>query len=225
MTEAELDALLAATPLLFHMTEAGSWPSIRRHGLLSTSALLDLFGLEGAARAAVEARRRPESVALAHPVHGRAVIRDNGPIDDAKLAKVLEDGLTPADWYRTLNARVFFWLSRRKLLNLLGARSYRRSAHDIIECDARRLVEAYRAEITLSPINSGAVLFAGAPKRGAGTFLSIDNYPYAAWAKKRPKDGRVAELAVAGGVPDAERFVRRVVRMQDGQEIETVFEA
>lgn len=225
MTDAELDALLADTPILFHMAEAGSWPSIRRHGLLSTSALLDLFEIEGAARTAAEARRRPRSVPLTHPTQGRAVIRDNGPINDAKLEKVLEDGLTPADWYRMLNARVFFWLSRKKLLNLLGARSYRHQAHDIIEFDARPLVEAYRAAITLSPINSGAVLFASAPKRGAGTFLSIGDYPYAAWTKKRAKGDRVAELAVTGGVPDAERFVRRVVRMQGGQEVETIFQA
>lgn len=29
-------------PRLFHMAAAGSWPSIERHGLLSTSALLDI---------------------------------------------------------------------------------------------------------------------------------------------------------------------------------------
>ncbi len=34
-------------PRLFHVAEAGSWPSIQAHGLLSTSALLDLFGSAG----------------------------------------------------------------------------------------------------------------------------------------------------------------------------------
>lgn len=225
MTEAELDELLADHPLLFHMAEAGAWPSIRRHGLLSTSALLDLFGVSGAAREAVEARRRPESVPLAHPVQGRAVIRDNKPISDAKLLKVLVDGVAPADWYRMLNARVFFWPSRRKLLNLLGARSYRDAAHDVVELDARALVEAYRDAVTLSAINSGAVLFANtAPKRGPRTFLPISDYPYAERRRTHGRDERVAELAVTGGVPDAARFVRRVVRMRGDREVETVFE-
>ena len=30
-------------PFLYHMAELSSWPSIQRHGLLSTSALLDLY--------------------------------------------------------------------------------------------------------------------------------------------------------------------------------------
>lgn len=225
MTESELDELLADCPVLYHMAEANAWLSIRRHGLLSTSALLDLFEVSGEAREAVEMRRRPESVPLSHPLHGRAVIRDNKPISDAKLLKVLVGGTTPAEWYRMLNARVFFWLSRRKLLNLLGARSYRAGAHDIIELDSRPLVAAYRDAVTLSAINSGAVLFANtAPKRGADTFLPIRRYPYAERRQRYARDERVAELAVAGGVPDAARFVRRVVRMQGDREIETLFE-
>lgn len=41
-------------PRLFHMAEAGSWPMIREHGLLSTSALLDLFGVVGSNRDVIE---------------------------------------------------------------------------------------------------------------------------------------------------------------------------
>lgn len=224
MTEAELDELLADCPVLYHMAEAGAWASIRRHGLLSASALLDLFEVSGPAREAAERQRRPESIVLTHPLHGRAVIRDNKPISDGKLLKVLVGGMAPADWYRMLNARVFFWLSRRKLLNLLGARSYRNEAHDIIELDARALVTAYREAVTLSAINSGAILFANtAPKRGPETFLPIRRYPYAERRRTHSRDDRVAELAVAGGVPDAARFVSRVVRMQGGREIETLF--
>ena len=37
-------------PRLYHMAEAGSWPSIKERGLLSTTALLDLFELEGESR-------------------------------------------------------------------------------------------------------------------------------------------------------------------------------
>lgn len=222
MTEAELDELLVHCPVLYHMAEAGSWPSIQRHGLLSTSALLDLFGVEGGARDSIEANRRPQGVLLEHPEHGRAKIRDNKPINDKALEKCLEDGLSPSDWYRMLNARVFFWLSRKRLLKLLGARTYARDAHDILELDVRPLVEAYREEITFSPINSGATgRFPVA--RGLNTFLPLAEYPYAAWRKKRAKGERVVELAVTGGVPDAQKFVRRVVRCQGENEIATIF--
>ena len=50
MTEGELAELIRDCPTLYHMAECGSWPSIRRHGLLSTSALLDLYGVQGAER-------------------------------------------------------------------------------------------------------------------------------------------------------------------------------
>lgn len=47
MTEDDLGELLRDCPVLYHMAARGSWESIQRHGLLSTSALLDLFGVMG----------------------------------------------------------------------------------------------------------------------------------------------------------------------------------
>jgi hypothetical protein len=41
VTDEELAQLVTDNPVLFHMAERGSWDSIREHGLLSTSALLD----------------------------------------------------------------------------------------------------------------------------------------------------------------------------------------
>ena len=62
MTETELSELLRHCPTLYHMAEGGSWPSIQRHGLRSTSALLDLFEVDGARREAILRRhRRPVS--------------------------------------------------------------------------------------------------------------------------------------------------------------------
>jgi hypothetical protein len=39
--------LIGRSPRLYHMAEADTWDSIREHGLLSTSALLDLFEIKG----------------------------------------------------------------------------------------------------------------------------------------------------------------------------------
>jgi hypothetical protein len=104
-------ALLAALyPRLYHMAEAGRWDSIRDAGLLSTTALLDLFGVTGPERASIESARRPQSVELRHPAHGRAVIRDNIPMRDSALLKCLV-GCSPQEWYEILNRRVFSFLA------------------------------------------------------------------------------------------------------------------
>ena len=213
MTDGELDELLLDCPVLYHMAERESWPSIQRHGLLSTAALLDLFEVKGARREIIEARRRPGNVVIEHPRHGRAVVRDQKPMDDAGLLRCLQDGLVPEDWYRLLNARVFMWLTRDRLLRLLTARPYRALEHDVLELDAASLVAAYRDRITLSPINTGATK--PFPRdRGRDTFLPIADYPYASWRERRKAGERVVELAVTGGVRDVGRFVRRVLTMR-----------
>jgi hypothetical protein len=223
VTESELDELLSDCPILYHMAERGSWPSIRKHGLLSTTALLDLTGTTGEERVRIESMRRADSVAIEHSQHGRVVIRDNKPMDDRGLIRCLQDGLTPRDWYELLNARVFFWLNRQRLNGLLSAGSYADEEHDVLQLDSRRLVETYRHQITLSPINSGCTKPMPHP-RGLSTFQSIDNYPYAHWRPRRRRGERVVELAVSPGVTDIERYVLRVIRMKAGEELKLLYE-
>ncbi len=223
MTDDQLSELLTDCPVLYHMAERGSWPSIRRHGLLSTSALLDLFAVGGEFRLAIEARRRAASVTLTDPVMGRAVIRDQKPMDDRGLGRCLQDGLTPEDWYRLLNARVFFWLTHERLIRLMMAKPYRNQEHDVLELDTAALVGDYAARVTLCPINSGATKPYATP-RGKDTFLPIPDYPYAKWRAKRPRGERVVELAVTGGVHDIDRYVRRVRTMR-GEEILAAYAA
>ncbi len=206
MTPGELAELLADCPSLFHVAERGAWPAIERHGLLSTSALLDLYGVDGPERTRIEAVRRPEGVALRHPDLPGAVVRDQKPLTDPALRRCLEGGMDPASWYRLLNGKVFFWLSRQRLGRLLDAAPYRARAHDVLELATAPLVAAYRDAITLSPINSGSTI-RKAVARGPGTFQTIAAYDYATWRRKRPRFDRVAELAVTGGVPDVARYV------------------
>ncbi len=224
MTDGELDELLRDCPTLYHMAEPGSWPSIRRHGLLSTSALLDLYDVEDAQRDVLEGQRRPNGVALRRDGLEGAVLRDQKPMDDAGLLRCLDDGLTPGDWYRMLNSRVFFWLTWARLTRLMQARPYRGLSQDVLELDASTLVAAHRNAITLSAINSGATR-PFPVRRGLATFLPIDAYPYAAWRSRRARGERVVELAVGHGVPDAARFVRRVTRLGGDGTATVLFEA
>lgn len=141
-------------PRIFHTGHPNAWEGIRRYGLLSTSALLDLFGVSGERREAIEARRRPEPVLLEHPVHGTAWIRDNTPVHDSRLGDLLVD-MTREDYYRLLNRHVFFWPTRKRLDSLLGARAYRSDPQLVIEIDTEALVERHGGRIKLSSSQPG----------------------------------------------------------------------
>jgi hypothetical protein len=193
------EALSSQYPRLYHMADAANWEGMQRHGLLSTTALLDLFEICGAQREAIEARRRPESVTITHPVHGAAVIRDQKPMDDSGLRRALRDGLSPADWYRVVNRKVFFWVSESRLQTLLGARAYRSRRHIVCIVDTARLLERHSDRVTLSPMNSGATKPIPHP-RGRDTFLTLGEYPFAERVRRRLQP--LVELAVEYSVPD-----------------------
>jgi hypothetical protein len=203
-------------PRLYHMAEPGSWPSIQRHGLLSTTALLDLFEINGRERSRIESERRPQSVPIEHPVHGRAVIRDQQPMDDKGLSRALEDGLTAKQWYRLLNRHVFFWLTESRLNTLLAARAYRGRRQTIITVRTAELLRVHGDLVRLSPINSGATKPFPHP-RGKDTFLSPSAFPFDSWEAKRGKGKAVVELAVLQGIPDIRDFVERVEEAGGGK--------
>ena len=194
------------------MAEDGSWDSIREQGLLSTSALLDLYRVYGARRAELESCAVAESVSICRAGLPDAVIRDQKPMSDEALARCLLDGITPAQWYEKLNKRTFFWLSRERLHRLLRANAYRNQPQIVLTLDTRSLVAAHRHQIELSPINSGSTLFNPQP-RGHDTFLPINEYPFERWRQRRPLIDAVAELTVLYGVPDVEQHVIAVHRV------------
>jgi hypothetical protein len=216
--------LIAFFPNLYHMAEPGTWPSIQEHGLLSTSALLDKFEINGEQRRQIESCHRPESIEIKHLAFGTAVIRDQKPMSESALQKCLQ-GFTPRQWYESLNRRVFFWLTWERLMGLLAARAYRHREHCVLTLDTVNLVERYREQITLSPINSGSTVY-NPQARGAETFLSIDEYPFDAWARKRrTREKAVAELAVDYAVSDVTACVLRVEHRQGDSLLEVVWEA
>jgi hypothetical protein len=196
------------------MAEADRWESIRDTGLLSTTALLDRFGVAGAERERIESARRPVSVELQHPIHGCAVIRDNIPMTDSALLKCLQD-CSPREWYEILNRRVFFWLSRERLLRLLGAKAYRTQRQLVITVDTEALLARHASRVTLSPINSGSTIMKPQP-RGRDTFQPISEYPFEYWRRKRNVRDAVVELSVDYSVPDLRDFVLRAEHMEGG---------
>jgi hypothetical protein len=105
--------LIATFPRLYHAADRGAWPSIQRHGLLSTSALLDLYGIRGDGRLAFESQRRRTSTAVLKPGFPDVVLRDQSPMSDELLRRCLDDGMSPRQWFESLDGKVFFWTTKQ----------------------------------------------------------------------------------------------------------------
>lgn len=195
------DQFIAANdcPIVYHISEGGSWDSVRKLGLLSTSALLDACGISGEEREAIESAHRPSRVVIEHPEYGNIVIRDQDPMSDRPesgiyLHKLLEAGLTPAEWFKFLNGKVFFWVSYPDFLNMLCARLYRNRSHWVLKVDTRSLLGEHATHASISDQNSGSLY--SRRTRGRSTFVRLAD------ATVR---GGIKELAIAGGVTDIAR--------------------
>ena len=208
--------MVSAHPRVFHMAQCGSWPNIRKYGLLSTTALLDLFQQTGEERSKIESHWRPSSIRIDHRKYGKAVVRDQKPARPEWMERVLV-GVTPEQWYEFLNSKVFFWLSPDSLKSMLNAPAYTNSYHDVITVDTRLLVDRYFDQITLCPINSGFARF-GHGKRNFATFKRIEDYPLG------PKKNTPRELAVKCGVPDIAELAISVQRWKGNEFLEVIWE-
>lgn len=211
------EELIAHYPRLYHMAAAGRWESIREHGLLSTSALLDKWEIEGAEREALESAHRPKSEAIEHPVHGTAIVRDQKPMSDGMLRACLQ-GMEPSEWYRLLNRQVFFWPTEHRLKGLLAAYP---GTQLVLTLDTAPLVRRYADQIRLSPLNSGATRHVS-HTRGLRTFCPIEEYPFDERRKKAGLRDAVAELTVDYAVPDVRDFVLRAEH-RNGDDVEIVW--
>lgn len=191
-----IEDLVRNFPKLFHMAEEGSWPNIEKHGLLSTSALLTRYGYSGTKRANIESEWRPNKITICCDGLENAVIRDQIPMPPDALGKCLV-GMTPNEWYKSINSRIFFWTTWKSLEILISAKEYKNNPHIVITVDTRRLLERYTDLVTLSSINSGSTYYdperySGPKSRGSRTFQTIGdyNFPY------------ITELVVEEGIKD-----------------------
>jgi hypothetical protein len=208
------------------MAQMGSWESVRSNGLLSTTALLDRYGTDGPGRHAIEEQLRKKAVSIMNSRGETAWIRDQRPMSERKLASCLKDGITPAEWYRKLNERVFFWLIEDRLNTLM--RAYGDSPHLVLEVNTARLLERHSDQVFLAPMNTGTTSPMAFP-RGRDTFLPPCDYPFEENAKKKGGARKaIVELTVMHSVPDIADLTNRAVHAQivDGRiaVIETLYE-
>lgn len=202
-----IEQLVAKYPLLYHMAAVDSWRGIKKHGLLSTSRLLDLFEIPASDREKIEKTKRWKSVIIEHKTYGRAVIRDQKPLSESKLKKCL-DGCDLQTWFQLLNNRVFFWLDIERLKTLMAAREYRGKTHTVLTVRTGSLIRNHESSITLCPLNSGSTS-PFAHSRGPHSFMRMSEYPFAE-RLNRGSYGCVVELAVEDGVLDIAKHTVRV---------------
>jgi hypothetical protein len=212
-------ALLAKLyPTLYHMAEDGTWPSIRRRGLLSTRAIVDLYQPDADVREQILSTMRRDKIKLTSGALGEMTIRDQRP---AKFLKdCMNDGVSPQDYLDALNGRVFFWLRLSRLNRLLNASLYRHSRHTVLRVDTARLIGAYAGRVQVAPYNTGSMHVPTAPRRGPDVFTDLADYPYEQWLAKRGRSGEpIVELTVSYAVPDIVRFVTKVEAWAGGKPI------
>jgi hypothetical protein len=128
-------------------------------------------------------------------------------MSDKKLASCLRDGLLPKDWHRTLNRKVFFWLTQKRLETLMGA--YSDKPHLVLEIDTEKLLSVHGKEVRLAPMNTGCTSPMAFP-RGKNTFLRPEDYDFE--GNSRKKGGRtkaIVELTVEYSVPDIAACTKR----------------
>lgn len=195
---------------VYHLVEAANWPSVQRHGLLCTHALLRLTGLSPAARRRISTAQRLRHTTLSDEV----AIRDQVPMPPDALRRCLI-GMTPAEWYSLLNGMVFFWCDRDRLNRQRGACGERPQM--VLTLDTKRLLARHAQRVALTPFNTGNARRKPAI-RGRATFVPYAIWLASAWGseaealgvRERPSSHTPVELTVAGGVGDVAEFISNI---------------
>lgn len=204
----DTDLFCRTFPKLYHMAHHEALPSIKRFGLMSTSALLDHFEIAGEKRISIERTMRRECIPITHPIYGTAVIRDQKPImNDRRLEQSLGGTATASEFHLLLNGKVFFWVNAGRLGGLRDAQAYRGDPQLILTLDTRKLVESYHNRIKVCPMNSGACRPFAHP-RSPAIFQAIADYDFEFWSRKKGGPTKaVVECTVEKVVHDVERFI------------------
>ncbi|HNP82424.1 MAG TPA: hypothetical protein PKN47_13250 [Nitrospira sp.] len=202
---------------VYHLAEAANWPSIRRSGLLSTTALLDQAGVQGNKRERIERSQRLQHLVLPNGVQ----VRDQKPLPARALAACLV-GMLPSEWYGLINSQVFFWLDMDRLNRQRLACGSRPQV--VLVIDVERLVARYGERMALSRINSGNARRRPA-RRGRCTFVPYREWVNSGWSSEteglglclRERSHPPAELTVAGDATDIMNCVTDIHRLSPGE--------
>lgn len=189
------------------MAEDGSWSNIQKYGLLSTTAILDKWCINGEDRKKLESELRPDIKELQHPVYGISKLRDQKAMNPGLLSMSLPQEISVGDWCEYINGKVFFWANWKNLKWMLSAQAYITRPHVVITVDSSKLIESYGDKISLSAMNSGSTFpgrgMSSPKKRNYDTFKRMNSFN-SRW---------VTEVAVDYSIPNITEYVSSVKRL------------
>ena len=198
-------------PVLYHIAWGGSWPSIEEHGLLSTKALLALYGKDEEEIDRLTQSRRGHWVPIECSGRPPAVLRDQKPMTDEGLVRALRGTAEPWQWYDLINSMVFLWPTKARLETMITATAYKEVKHDVLVVDCETLVRLEEPNIRVSRMNSGCTKPYPHP-RDMGLFKRLEDYPFPERASPSVVANAVAEVCVVDGVERVAEAVLKVVR-------------
>ncbi|MEO0767741.1 MAG: hypothetical protein AAFY75_17170 [Pseudomonadota bacterium] len=177
---------------------SGAYRGIHRHGLLTAQEAADRAGQP------LPATPRPTALNITLPDSTPVWITDNKPLSFKKLAPVLDDNLSPQDWFAMLNTRVFFWPDRKLGAGNLKARISRGYHSEWQIYDTAKLLAPIWDRAEIAPINTGSTIHQPA-RRGLATFAQLEGLDFQAWRKSRGKSrpDKIKEVTVRGSIPHA----------------------
>ena len=191
------EQFLTRCPSLWHVAPSGAWATIKERGLMTAAQLIDAADLDEEQRSELHEMPRRHAVPL-RVNDADVVLRDQGPLFKADLASLLEPEMTPADWVRLLNRRVYLFTTKAAMQKVLDKYVASDGAQEVISFSPRRLLDAVQFRIELAAQNSGAIARRSDPYKGRDAFLSIS----------RSRDRRPAEVTIVDGLDDLSAVVR-----------------
>lgn len=166
-----LDQLADRFPVLWPVTFDGGWKGIADHGLLRAIDVAELRCSE----------HRAEITPIEAPAGFRVVLRDQirSRIDPTPYL----DNLTPAEWWRVINSRVYFFCRQRDADVLVDAYLRRRHVQEVIKLRTSQVLRPVMDAVEVATVNAGVFPRTKGPSRGRSTFVSLSDFPAAQASK------------------------------------------
>ncbi|BEP13406.1 hypothetical protein acdb102_17170 [Acidothermaceae bacterium B102] len=209
--------LAAVAPQLFHLTAGDAWESIQEHGLRSATWLVRARSLDEERATTLLTAPREAIEVIGDPADplGHATLRDQKPLTLSKLERLVE-GITPENYIRLINDRVYFYMKAADVERVRGVRDAEGQPQLLLTLDSRRLLADYQGSVRVAKINTGATIGMQG-RRGPRTWLAIDKFPGRAT--------EVKEFTVLDGISDVTPYLVSAELWNAGEKVEVLHPA